>query len=69
MNHKKIRSRSKFGTTAKCNYLTNNMSETFNSWVGELRYQPVLELLDGIREKIMVLFDRKRRIDKNWKGT
>ncbi|CAH1452956.1 unnamed protein product [Lactuca virosa] len=31
-NHKKIWSRSKFGTIVKCDYITNNISETFNSW-------------------------------------
>ncbi|KAI3795072.1 hypothetical protein L1987_37716 [Smallanthus sonchifolius] len=68
-NHKKIWSRCKFGTTSKCDYITNNISEAFNSWVGELRYQPVLDLLDSIREKIMVRFDKKRRILQKWKGT
>ena len=30
-------------------YNTNNISETFNSWVGDIRYKPMLDLLDGIR--------------------
>ncbi|KAJ9565005.1 hypothetical protein OSB04_000971 [Centaurea solstitialis] len=29
--------------------------------IGALRYQPVLDLLDAIREKIMKRFDKKRR--------
>ncbi|PWA68890.1 hypothetical protein CTI12_AA303320 [Artemisia annua] len=33
VNRKKIWSRSKFGTTSKCDYITNNISEVFNSWV------------------------------------
>jgi hypothetical protein len=41
-------------TVPKCDYITNNISEAFNFWVGELRYQPVLDLLDSIRETIMV---------------
>ncbi|KAK9069470.1 hypothetical protein SSX86_011374 [Deinandra increscens subsp. villosa] len=68
-NHKKIWSRSKFGTKCKCDYITNNISEAFNAWVGELRYHPVLDLLDSIREKIMVRFDKKRSNLKTWKGT
>ncbi|CAH1443875.1 unnamed protein product [Lactuca virosa] len=59
-NHKKIWSRSKFGTLVKCDYITNNISETFNSWVGDIRYKPVLDLLDAIREKLMERFDKKR---------
>ncbi|CAH1453381.1 unnamed protein product [Lactuca virosa] len=67
-NHKKIWSRSKFGTTSKCDYITNNVSETFNSWIGKLRYKPVLDLLDAIREKIMKRFDKKRNLVSTWNG-
>ncbi|GJT09927.1 hypothetical protein Tco_0856969 [Tanacetum coccineum] len=56
-NHKKIWSRSKFGTISKCDYITNNISESFNSWIGELRYQPVINLLDAIIERLMNLGD------------
>ncbi|KAJ9556984.1 hypothetical protein OSB04_011598 [Centaurea solstitialis] len=34
----------------------------------ELRYKPVLDLLDGIREKLMERFDKKKRIVNKWKG-
>ncbi|XP_023770327.2 uncharacterized protein LOC111918938 [Lactuca sativa] len=67
-NHKKIWSRSKFGTLVKCDYITNNISESFNSWVGDIRYKPVLDLLDAIREKLMERFDKKRNKVKKWKG-
>nr|GEV79062.1 hypothetical protein [Tanacetum cinerariifolium] len=66
-NHMKIWSRSKFGIISKCDYITNNISESFNSWIGELRYQPVINLLDAIIEKLMVRFDNKRTIEQ-WKG-
>nr|XP_043625843.1 uncharacterized protein LOC122597295 [Erigeron canadensis] len=68
-NHKKIWSRSKFGTISKCDYITNNVSEAFNSWIGDLRYQPVLDLLDVIRDKLMVRLYKKRKIAEKWKGT
>nr|KAJ0184950.1 hypothetical protein LSAT_V11C900501820 [Lactuca sativa] len=68
-NHKKIWSRSKFGTTSKCDYITNNISETFNSWIGKLCYKPVCDLLDAIREKIMKRFDKKRNLVNTWNGT
>lgn len=48
-HHGKIWSRSKFGKTAKCETFTNNISETLNSWIGEVRYRPVLDFLDAIR--------------------
>ncbi|XP_071726878.1 uncharacterized protein [Rutidosis leptorrhynchoides] len=68
-NHKKIWSRSKFGTISKCDYITNNISEVFNSWIGDLRSQPVLDLLDAIREKFMVRFYKKRKLVEKWNGT
>ena len=67
-NHKKLWSKSKFGTLVKCDYNNNNISETFNSWVGEIRYKPVLDLLDAIRVKLMERFDKKRSKVKKWKG-
>ncbi|XP_071690279.1 uncharacterized protein [Rutidosis leptorrhynchoides] len=68
-NHKKIWSRSKFGTISKCDYITNNISEVFNSWIGDLRSQPVLDLLDAIREKFMVRFYNERKLVEKWNGT
>ncbi|XP_020108011.1 uncharacterized protein LOC109723913 isoform X2 [Ananas comosus] len=66
-NHNMIWSRSQFGTQAKCNYITNNLSESFNSWISEARYKPVLELLDSIRQKIMTKMDSRRREARKWK--
>ncbi|XP_023731454.1 uncharacterized protein LOC111879214 [Lactuca sativa] len=42
---------------------------TINSWIGKLRYKPVLDLLDAIREKIMKRFDKKRNLVNTWNGT
>ncbi|KAJ0972417.1 hypothetical protein J5N97_020376 [Dioscorea zingiberensis] len=41
-----IWSRSQFGTIAKCHYITNNISESFNAWVADARARPLLDLLD-----------------------
>jgi hypothetical protein len=40
---------SKFSTTSKCDYVTNNIAETFNSWIREEKSIPVVELMDKIR--------------------
>ncbi|KAK9078304.1 hypothetical protein SSX86_002361 [Deinandra increscens subsp. villosa] len=68
-NHKSIWSRCKFGIMATYDYMTNNVLEAFNSWIGDARYKPVIDLLDCIREKIMIRLDKKRRLLKTWKGT
>ncbi|GKA09312.1 uncharacterized protein Tco_0688643 [Tanacetum coccineum] len=36
VNHNKVWSRSKLGIIAKCDYITNNISEEFNSWAKNL---------------------------------
>ncbi|GKC08491.1 hypothetical protein Tco_1000101 [Tanacetum coccineum] len=68
-HHNKIWSRSKFRTTSKCDYITNNISKSFNSWIGDARFRPVLDLLNSIREMLMVQLRDKRQIVKKWKGT
>jgi transposase-like protein len=55
--HNKLWSRSKFGTIAKCDNLTNNIAETFNNWIFQERDKPIVELIDSIGQKIMVRFE------------
>ncbi|KAG8075418.1 hypothetical protein GUJ93_ZPchr0006g45379 [Zizania palustris] len=52
-NHSRIWYRCAFSELSKCDYLTNNVSESFNSQVKNLRGLLVHELIDGIRELIM----------------
>jgi hypothetical protein len=33
--HNKLWSRNQFGIVSKCDYVTNNIAETFNSWINE----------------------------------
>jgi len=66
--HNKLWSRSKFGTIAKCDNLTNNIAETFNNWISEERNKPIVDLIDSIRQKIMVRFEQKKRIIRSLKG-
>ncbi|KAJ0031488.1 hypothetical protein Pint_13741 [Pistacia integerrima] len=46
-------SRHAFDTTSKSDYITNNMSECFNSWLGEDRELPILSLLELYRCRVM----------------
>ena len=42
-----------FSTEMKCDHVSNNFIESFNAWIGHLRGQPVLTLIDGLRKKFM----------------
>jgi len=55
-NHKQLWARCKFSTASKCDYVTNNIAETFNSWIREEKSLPVVELMDKIRQLIMERF-------------
>ncbi|XP_020266142.1 uncharacterized protein LOC109841597 [Asparagus officinalis] len=61
-------SRRHFFEISKNNYLTNNLSESFNSWILDSRYLPVVDLVDKLRAKLMLKFNKRRKIGLKWKG-
>jgi SWIM zinc finger len=60
--HKQLWCRSMFSKTSKCDYVTNNISECFNAWIKDLKDLHVAELANQIRRRIMVMFDRRRKV-------
>ena len=42
-----------FTTRPLCWMVDNNLSESFNAWVDEFRYLPIIRMVDGIRRKLM----------------
>ena len=59
-HHKLLWVRSK--SYIKCDYINNNLAESWNPWVKELKALPPHILVDAIREKLVVLFAKRRRI-------
>ncbi|KAK1313876.1 hypothetical protein QJS10_CPA06g01008 [Acorus calamus] len=59
---------SMFGTTAKCNHLTNNLTESFNAFLGEARSKPIIFCVDAIRVKIMSMVNHRRMAAERWRG-
>jgi hypothetical protein len=57
--HKLKWQRSYFDSEIKCDYVTSNVAESFNNWIKDRKDLPVGELVDKIREKIMVLFFKR----------
>jgi hypothetical protein len=60
--------RSAFNPAIKCDYVTNNIVESFNNWIKDIKDLPVCELADKIKEKIMELFHRRKRIGRMLEG-
>ncbi|KAK4280013.1 hypothetical protein QN277_011698 [Acacia crassicarpa] len=46
----------------------NNISESFNAWINEYRYFPIIKMIDGIRIKLMEKWAASERIVTSWKG-
>ncbi|XP_044506443.1 uncharacterized protein LOC123226047 [Mangifera indica] len=59
-------SRFGFDTEAKSDHITNNMSETFNSWLGEGRELPILSLLELYRRRIMKRLYSRLKAGTEW---
>ncbi|KAK1261446.1 hypothetical protein QJS04_geneDACA020299 [Acorus gramineus] len=61
-------SRAMFGETARCHYLTNNMSGSFNAFVGDARFKPIIYCIDAIRQKLMKITHNRRIKAQQWTG-
>ena len=61
-NHKHLWNRWRFSAANKCDYVTNNIAETFNSWIRKEKAQPVIPLMDRIRQMIMEKLDVRRTL-------
>jgi len=55
-NHPYIWSRSKFSEDCKVDYINNNLSESFNSWVSKTKEYQIVEMHDKIRQMIIEKF-------------
>ena len=62
--HSRIWYRSSFSEATKCDYLTNNVSESFNAQIRHLKGLLLHELVDGLRELIMEKRYLRRKIEE-----
>jgi hypothetical protein len=67
-NHPYVWSRSKFGENFKVDYINNNLSESFNSWVSKTKDFHIVEMLDHIRQMIIKKFVSRFKIGTNMSG-
>jgi hypothetical protein len=57
-----LRYRSGFNTAIKCDHINNNLAESFNNKVKELKDLPVYDMVDQIRVMIMRLWELRKMI-------
>jgi hypothetical protein len=65
-NHPRIWYRCGFSELSKCDYLTNNVSESFNAQIKHLKGLHLHELVDRIRELIMEKRYIRRKLAQQW---
>ena len=61
-------SRAFFKTRSLCWIVDNNLSESFNAWIGECRYLTIIRMIDGIRRKLMNKWAESEQNAAKWRG-
>jgi transposase-like protein len=61
-HHKKVWARSKFNEACKLDYVNNNLAECLNSWIRKIKGLHLVDMLDKIRQILMVKFELRQRI-------
>jgi hypothetical protein len=67
-HHYKKWMRCAFNPDIKCDYITSNLAEVFNNWIKDWKDLPVVELADKLRDMIMVLWAKRRKICERLNG-
>jgi hypothetical protein len=67
-NHPYLWSISKFSDYCKVDYINNNLSESFNNWVKEVKDLQIVEMHDTIRKMIIDKFELRNKIAISMEG-
>ena len=66
--HKKLWTRSQYRTASKVDYVTNNLAESFNNWIKLEKGKHLDDLLDTIRQKILIKWNQRKKVAKKFNG-
>ncbi|XP_034570079.1 uncharacterized protein [Setaria viridis] len=67
-NHNKLWTKSQFGTVCKVDYVTNNLAECFNKWIKAEKTKHVDDLMDAIRQKLLIKWNTRKKVAKQFVG-
>ena len=59
-NHTKLWTRSQYSTLSKVDYVTNNLAESFNNWIKNKKIRHLDDLMDTIRQKILIKWNHRK---------
>jgi hypothetical protein len=66
--HKKLWTKSQFGTISKVDYVTNNLAESFNHCIKGEKVKNLDDLMDTIRQKILIKWNHRKKVGKKLEG-
>jgi hypothetical protein len=66
--HKKLWTRSQYGLLSKVDYVTNNLAETFNNWIKPEKGKHLDDLLDTIRQMILIKWNHRKKVAMKFTG-
>jgi len=61
-------SKAYFRLGTNCDSVDNNLCESFNKWIVEARFYPIITMLETIRKKVMVRIQEQRAKSERWMG-
>jgi hypothetical protein len=64
-NHPYVWKRSKFAEDGKVDYINNNLSKSFISWISKIKSFQIVEMHDKIRQMIITKFNLRSKIGGN----
>jgi len=59
-------SRAWFNLGSNYDSVDNNMCESFNNWIVDIRAHPIISMLEGIRTKVYVRIQQNRTKSNSW---
>lgn len=66
--HTRFWTGSQFSTACKVDYVTNNLTESFNNWIKEYKAMNLDDLMDKIRQLLMIKWNQRRKVARNMEG-
>jgi hypothetical protein len=66
--HTRLWTRSQFSTRCKVDYVTNNLAESFNSWIKHHKSLNLDDFMDKIRQLLMIKWEQRRTVSRKLEG-
>jgi hypothetical protein len=67
-NHTKKWTRSPFLPNSKVDFVTNNLAESFNNWIKPEKGKHLDDLMDTIRQKMLIKWNHRKRVARTFEG-